>query len=452
MKKILLIDDDINLCKVTAFQLKEAGYEVFTSHSGKEGLENFKQQSKDVVITDLILGDIDGIDVLEKLKKMDPDVSVIIITAYGTIENAIRACKKGADDYVTKPFSIDQLTFSIEKTLNFKKLAEENVYLQKQLFEKYRFDNIVGSSTRMQEVYELISKVSGSDATILIQGESGTGKELIARAIHYNSPRHKAKLIVVNCASIPDNLLESELFGYEKGAFTGAMKQRIGKFEQANNGTIFLDEVGDLNIDLQAKILRVLQDKQIERIGGKRAIQLDLRFIAATNQDLEEKVKRKEFREDLYYRLNVITIKLPPLRERKEDIPLLVEHFLSKYKKGKSFKIDPQVINIFADYNWPGNIRELENVIERATVLADGDTITLEDLPPPLLEISSLKKAPKTPLYHMEDLSLEEIERRAIISALERSRGNKSKAAKMLKIPRHVLLYRLKKYKIDWPN
>ncbi|MFQ6617719.1 MAG: sigma-54 interaction domain-containing protein, partial [Fidelibacterota bacterium] len=277
-------------------------------------------------------------------------------------------------------------------------------------------------------------------------------KELIARAIHYNSPRHKAKLIVVNCASIPDNLLESELFGYEKGAFTGAMKQRIGKFEQANNGTIFLDEVGDLNIDLQAKILRVLQDKQIERIGGKRAIQLDLRFIAATNQDLEEKVKRKEFREDLYYRLNVITIKLPPLRERKEDIPLLVEHFLSKYKKGKSFKIDPQVINIFADYNWPGNIRELENVIERATVLADGDTITLEDLPPPLLEISSLKKDPKTPLYHMEDLSLEEIERRAIISALERSRGNKSKAAKMLKIPRHVLLYRLKKYKIDWPN
>lgn len=448
MTQILLIDDDVNLCKVIEYQLQKAGYEVDSANIGNEGLQLFKENNYDVVITDIQMPDISGIEVLNQIRRQDRQVVIIIITAYGSIENAVEACKLGADDYVTKPFSKEQLLFVVEKALRFHQLQSENKQLRQELAGKYTFKNMVARSAKMEDVLRMAGQVSQSDATVLVLGESGTGKELIARAIHYNSPRKEKSLITVNCPSVPDTLLESELFGHVKGAFTGAIKDRKGKFEIADGGTIFLDEIGDLREELQAKLLRVLQEQEFERVGDSSPIKVDVRVIAATNKDLEQRMKEGKFREDLYYRLSVIPIQIPPLRERKEEVPYLVDFFVYRYGNQKSIDIDAEVIKVLQKYDWPGNIRELENVIERAIVLATDNRITVNSLPSHITQQAAGRSKPSEN-FIKDDISLEEAERQIISQTLKRTSGNRSKAARILKIPRHVLLYRMKKFGMD---
>jgi two-component system NtrC family response regulator len=448
MNRVLLIDDDINLCKVIAHQLKKNGFEVATADSGEAGLLRFRKEDFDIVLTDIQMPDISGIQVLKEVRRRNRQVVIIIITAHGSIDNALEACRLGADDYLTKPFGKEQLLFAIEKAVRLRKLQHENTQLRQELTGKYRFDNLVARSSKMEDVLHMAGQVAASDATVLIMGESGTGKELIARAIHYNSPRKNKPLVTVNCPSIPDNLLESELFGHVKGAYTGAIKDRKGKFELADGGTIFLDEIGDLREDVQAKLLRVLQEHEIERLGDSKTIKVDVRVIAATNKNLERLVQGGEFREDLYYRLSVVPITIPPLRERKEEIPYLVDFFITRYSKDRKFVVDPEVISVLQQYDWPGNIRELENAIERAVVLSTDNRITPESLPAHFQ--TPKKKETGSPLkFPQEDLSLEEVEKQVILEALERAGGNRSRAARLLKIPRHVLLYRLKKFGLE---
>jgi two-component system NtrC family response regulator len=448
MTRVLLIDDDVNLCKVLSYQLQKRGYEVDTALSGREGLDLFSRASYDVVLLDIQMPDVSGIEVLRKIRERNADAAVIMITAYGSVEGALEACRLGADDYITKPFGQEQLLFVIEKNLRFRRLQQENLLFRSQLVEKYDFGNMIARSPKMKEVMEMAMQVAASDATVLILGESGTGKELLARAIHYNSPRREKPLIVVNCPSIPEQLLESEMFGHVRGAFTGAVKDRKGKFELANGGTIFLDEIGDLREDLQAKLLRVLQEGEIERVGDSRPIRVDVRVIAATNKDLRELMQQGKFREDLYYRLNVVSLTIPPLRERREEIPILVDHFLKKYGKGRRFEVAPEVIEKLQKYDWPGNVRELENVIERAVVLTRGNRIGVESLPPEFRS-APLRESSKGIFIPDEGMALDEIERIAIQIALEKSGGNRTRAAEFLKIPRHILLYRMKKLGIE---
>ncbi len=443
-KKILLVDDDENLNKVISFQLNQMGFDVTTATDGTSASNLFKHGSFDIVITDLQLPGMTGMELLTSIRRLDKNVIILIITAFGTVENAIEASQLGADDYITKPFGKETLRFVIEKTIQLRKLQAENVQLRSELYQKYDFGNLIGKSSVMEDVLKLTSKVAESDATVLIEGESGTGKELIARAIHYNSSRKEKSFITVNCPSIPENLIESELFGHVKGAFTGALKDRKGKFQLADHGTIFLDEIGDLKEDLQARLLRVLQEKEFEQVGDSNPIKVDVRVVAATNKNLELLVQDGKFREDLYYRLNVVTIILPPLRERKDDIPFLVDHFLIKHGKDKNYTITDEALNIIMQYDWPGNVRELENTIERAVVISRELVITPELLQPIWRSIK--KKVALPPEIEEEDhLTLKEIERRAIINALNRSNGNQTKAAKLLNIPRHVLIYRMKK-------
>jgi len=445
--KLLLIDDDANLCQVISYQLKKIGYDVDVTNSGGEGLEAYRQGNYDIVLTDIQMPDISGIQVLQEIRKQDKDVVIILITAYGSVENALEACRMGADDYITKPFGQEQLLFVIEKTVRLRNLQTENQSLREELSDKFRFENMIVNSPAMENVVQMAGKVARSDATVLILGESGTGKELLARGIHYNSPRATKPLVTVNCPSIPDTLLESELFGHIRGAFTGAIKDRKGKFEMADGGTLLLDEIADLREDVQAKLLRVLQEREFERLGESTPIQVDVRLIAATNKDIEKLVSDGKFREDLYYRLSVVPITIPPLRERKADIPYLVEFFIERYKKDKKVTVDSEVLEILKTYNWPGNIRELENVIERALVLSGKPRISPQDLPVHLTEPSSIaRNQPADNLF--SDLSLDNLEKRAIQMALQRSGGNQTKAAKLLDIPRHVLLYRLKKFNI----
>ena len=441
--RILLVDDDVNLSKVLAHQLKKQHAQVYVANSGKEGLQLFRENEVDVVLTDIQMPDLSGLEVLHEIRKTDKQVVVIMITAYGSIEGALEACRLGADDYITKPFGQEQLTFLIEKNVRLRRLQQENVELRHQLVERYSFSNLVAESSAMKEVLRVAMQVAHSDATVLIQGESGTGKEIIAKAIHLNSPRKDKPFVVVNCPSIPENLLESELFGHVRGAFTGAVKDRVGKFQLANGGTLFLDEIGDLRLELQAKLLRVLQEREIERVGDSRPIPVDVRIIAATNRDLLELVREGRFREDLYYRLSVVPITLPPLRERKEEIPYLVDFFLRRFAPDRRFEIDPEFIRLLENYPWPGNVRELENVIERAVVLSTENRLTAASLPPHIL--ASVPPAREAQEGEAGHVSLEEVERRTIEAALEKARGNKSRAARLLKIPRHVLLYRMKK-------
>ncbi|MFQ5865352.1 MAG: sigma-54-dependent transcriptional regulator [bacterium] len=443
--RILLIDDDESLLQVTAHHLKQAGCQVTTAMNGEEGMEKFKDGSFEVVITDLALPKMNGIEVLKGVRRLNKEVAVIIITAFGTIENAIEACTLGADDYLTKPFSREQLRFVMEKALRLRNLKAENVQLKSELLEKYDFSNIVAKSGKMQEVLKMVGRVAESDATVLILGESGTGKELVARAIHYNSARKDRAFITVNCPSIPENLLESELFGHVRGAFTGATKDRRGKFEQAGGGTIFLDEIGDLKPELQAKLLRVLQEKEIERVGGDKPIKVDIRILAATNQDLEARVKAGAFREDLYYRLTVVPILIPPLRVRKEEIPYLIDHFLYKFAKGRRLQMSEKVMEALMAYDWPGNVRELENAVERAAILTTTEMITPDVLPPQLRTTRGEIMEGNIIRIPDEGMALEQIERQCIKIALEKSNGNQSRAAKFLQIPRHILLYRMKK-------
>lgn len=444
--KILLIDDDINLCKVISYQLQKHGYEVITANRGEDGLNIFQKSIFDVVITDIQMPDISGMEVLKRIRKKNSEIIVILITAFGSVENAIAACRSGADDYITKPFGQEQLFFIIEKAIELRKLKRENIQLRSHLIKASQFESIIFQSTEMNKVLQMTTQVAQSDATVLITGESGTGKELIARAIHFNSERKDKPFVTINCPSIPQNLLESELFGHLKGAFTGAIKDRVGKFELADSGTIFLDEIGDLPEELQSKLLRVLQEQKIERLGDSVEKNVDVRIISATNRDLEELVVERKFREDLYFRLVVVPIQIPPLRDRKEDIPILLNHFLTKKNANRKIRIDAAALEILQEYRWPGNVRELENLVERILVFLQSDVIFLKDLP------AHIKSAEHPDHLKSDDVypsSLDEIEKKAILNALRNNKGNKSKAARVLKIPRHVLLYRMKKLGLE---
>jgi two-component system, NtrC family, response regulator len=449
MKKpsILLIDDDDSLRRVMEFSLTEAGYKVQTAASGEEGLALFARGLFDAVITDITMPGMSGMEVLAKIRERGDGLPVIVITAYGTIESAVEAMKQGAFDYITKPFNRDELRLTLDKALRMRRLEKENVDLRAEITDRYRFESIVGSSEKIKDVLDLAGRVAASDASVLITGESGTGKELLAKGIHYNSPRAGGPFVAVNCAAIPDQLIESELFGHVRGAFTGAVKDKEGKFELASSGTLFLDEIGDLRIDLQAKILRVLQERQVDRVGGKHPVSVDARIIAATNKDIERAVKEGSFREDLYYRLSVITLHMPPLRERRDDIPMLVQHFLKKFNRDLDVRIDPEALTMLTAYGWPGNVRELENSIERASVLRRGETITAAELPD---KLRKEKASVGNIILNLPDegISLEDLEKSLIIKALEKHKGNQTRAAEYLGITRPTLIYRMEKYGI----
>lgn len=385
MAHILVVDDEPNILKVLSAMLAEGAHEVATTVSAEQALEMFRDEKFDLVLSDIRMEPMDGIELLKRLKKINPDRPVIMMTAYGSIDNAVQAMKEGAYHYLIKPVQIDELNLLIHRALNHSQLLNENRQLKTELEQKYHFKNIVGNCEAMQRVYRLIEKISRTDSTVLLTGDSGTGKELVARALHYNSLRKDRPFVAINCATLPESLLESELFGHVKGAFTGAVTQKEGLFSIADGGTIFLDEVSATSPAIQSKLLRVLQEKEIKKVGDTRTTKVDVRIITATNLSLEEEVKKKNFREDLFYRLSVIPIDLPPLRQRTEDIPLLVKHFLEKTAQAHqsaASHVDERVLERLIAYPWPGNIRELENVIERMVTLADKETLTLEDLPP----------------------------------------------------------------------
>jgi len=426
------------------FSLVEAGYTVRTASSGEDGLRLFEQEAGDAVVTDITMPGMGGMEVLARIREKDEQLPVIVITAYGTIESAVEAMKKGAFDYITKPFNRDELRMTLEKALTLRRLQRENLELRAAVTDRYSFDGIIGTSDRLKEVLDLAGRVAPSEASVLITGESGTGKELLARGIHVNSTRAHGPFVAVNCASIPEGLIESELFGHVKGAFTGAVRDKAGKFELARGGTLFLDEIGDLRIDLQAKILRALQERQVDRVGGNHPLAVDVRVLAATNKDIERAVKEGAFREDLYYRLNVITLLMPPLRERREDIPLLTRYFLKKFNAA-GVEVDPAALSALRAYGWPGNVRELENVIERASVLRRGDLVTLADLPG---KLGKEKQGVEELILNLPEdgISLEDLEKSLIIKALEKHKNNQTRAAEYLGITRPTLIYRMEKF------
>jgi DNA-binding NtrC family response regulator len=442
---ILLIDDDDSLRRVMEFSLTEAGHAVRTAASGEDGLRLFEKDTFDAVITDITMPGMSGMEVLATVHQRDAHIPVIVITAYGTIESAVEAMKQGAFDYITKPVSRDELRLTLEKAVRMRRLEKENVELRAEVTDRYRFESIIGSSEKMKEVLDLAGRVAVSDASLMITGESGTGKELLARGVHFNSRRAEGPFVAVNCAAIPEALIESELFGHVKGAFTGAVKDKEGKFELADGGTLFLDEIGDLRIDMQAKILRALQEREVDRVGGGRPVSVDVRVIAATNKDIERAVKEGAFREDLYYRLNVITLFIPPLRERKEDIPLLISHFLKKFNKDSDVRVDSGALSVLIEYGWPGNVRELENVIERASVLKRGALVTRDELPE---KLKKEKPGVEDIILNLPEqgISLEDLEKKLIVKALDKHRGNQTRAAEYLGITRPTLIYRMEKF------
>jgi len=445
-EQILLIDDDVSLRRVTEFNLQEAGYKVLTAADGTEGLALFRRYRPALVITDVQMPEMDGYQVLQQVLELEPQTLVIIITAFSSVEQAVGAIKDGAYDYVTKPFSRDQLNMAVAKALEFRALRRENLQLKDALEHKPGNQQIIGQSRAMHQLMERVEKVAASQASVLISGESGTGKEVIAKALHRGSERSSGPFVAVNCAAIPKDLIESELFGHIKGSFTGAIKDRQGKFTLADGGTLFLDEIGELPIDLQPKLLRALQEQAFEPVGGTTE-QVDVRVVAATNRDLEEAMLNGEFREDLYYRLAVVPMKLPPLRERKDDIPLLLEFFLKKQQADVSVRFSDEVIEFLTKYSWPGNVRELENVVEQMLILRQADLLQLSDLP----ERIGRRSVRNGGVLNLPDegYSLEALEQEAVEEALRRCNGNKTKAAAFLRIPRHTLLYRLEKYNIQ---
>jgi len=445
-EQILVIDDDDSLRRVTEFQLSQAGYQVSTANDGQSGLQAFRSLRPTLVLSDVQMPGVTGYEVLESIRSESPDTLVVMMTAFGTVERAVEAMRLGAHDYLTKPFSRDALLLCIERALAFRGLEKDNRRLRDQLRGQRALDDLIGVSPPMQEIKKLISKVAASDANVLLLGESGTGKELVACAIHQSSERGKGAFVPVNCAAIPAELLESELFGHVKGAFTGAVRDREGKFSQADGGTIFLDEVGELPLELQPKLLRVLQEMEVEPVGG-RSRRVDVRVVAATNLDLQAATGSGRFREDLYYRLAVIPVQLPSLRERREDIALLVKDFVGLYGNQDDMSIEADAMDMLRGYDWPGNVRELENSIERMLVLRQGNTVGIADLPPALRKKDA--EPPSSILRLPEDgYPLEQLEKEAVLQALERCSGNQSKAARFLSIPRHTLIYRLEKYGI----
>ena len=453
MNKILIVDDELNMRLVLQAMLKKEGYAVTTASNGMEALKILKADQMDIVVTDLKMPKLDGMGLLGEIIRDYPSIPVIIITAHGTIATAVDALKKGAFDYITKPFEQDELKQVIQKAVKTRRLDEDEALLNPDDIDRY---GIIGSSDRITEIFETIKRVAPTTTTILITGETGTGKELIARAIHRNSPRKNNPFIKINCAAIPESLMESELFGYEKGAFTGAATKKQGRFELAHKGTLFLDEVGELPKDMQVKLLQVIQEQEFERVGGLQTIKVDVRLITATNRNLFEDVKDGRFREDLYYRLNVIPAHLPPLRERKEDIPVLIDFFIEKFNKklDRSVKyIDEKVTNLLIQYSWPGNIRELENLVERMILMARGDTIVFADLPSELkTAIESDSTSPsgirQKPFKDIMKNHMEDIEKQMIISVLEECGNNVTRAAKQLGLSRKGLQLKMMKYKL----
>ncbi|MEW6267331.1 MAG: sigma-54 dependent transcriptional regulator [Thermodesulfobacteriota bacterium] len=456
--RILIVDDKENIRAVLSAILEDEGYDVHTAGNAGEGLEKITALLPDVVVSDIKMPGMDGISFQKKIRDIDADIPVILITAYGSIESAVAAIKQGAYDYLTKPVDHDRLKILVQRAVDKRRYVIENIRFRRELQDKYSFRHMVGSSAKMRKVFEMIWTVAGTLSTVLIQGESGTGKELVARAIHYNSPRQDKPLIEINCSALSEGLLESELFGHEKGAFTGATARKTGRFEMAHQGTLFLDEVGEISPSLQVKLLRVLQEKQFERVGGTEPVRSDFRLVAATNKDLRNEIVKGSFREDLYYRLGVITIKIPPLRERPEDISPLINHFLRKYcdRENKDLKsVSAEAMNILVKYRWPGNVRELENCIERAVVISHADRVGIGDLPEEISE-RVLKEIPgeSRPVFgfmpgeRVHDLDLHEKEKELILEALRQTGWNKARAAKLLNIHRRTIYNRIKKYSL----
>jgi DNA-binding NtrC family response regulator len=454
METILVAEDKESMAQMLKDTLESEGYRVIFAKDGAEGVRYLKESRIDLVLTDLKLPGKDGIEILRTSKEENQLVPVIIMTAFGSVETAVKAMKEGAFDFITKPFDIDHLLMLIRRALETQKVLTENILLKDEFASKLGLPRIIGKSGKITEVAQLVQKVALTKTTVLLLGESGTGKELFARAIHNLSQRRNYPFVPINCAAIPKNLLESELFGHEKGAFTGADAKKLGKFELADRGTIFLDEVGDMDFSLQSKLLRAIEESEIERIGGVKTIKVDVRIVAASNRDIEKAVEDKSFREDLYYRLNVFPIQIPPLKERKEDIPLLVEYFINKYcleLKTTQKDISKDALNILMSYHWKGNVRELENTIERAIILCDGDIVTPEHI------ILTQRSVPGSAEQLLSEGTLEDVAKRAlkiaetqrIVEALRKTRGNKSKAAEILRVSYKTLLTKIKEYGIE---
>ena len=452
MPVVLVVDDEPLQRDILKTILEGEGYETYAASSGEEALKVVTKYYPEIILTDLKMEGMDGIELIESVAKLElpsPDgfsPTMIIMTAHGTISSAVQAMKKGAFDYLTKPLDRDSLILTVKRASEHAELLKENLQLHRELYDRFRIEGIVGKSGMMQEAIEIMKKVSGSSATVMIKGESGTGKELVAKAIHYNSPRRSKAFTALNCAAIPENLFESELFGYEPGAFTGASSRRIGLFEATNGGTLFLDEIGDMPQMMQSKLLRVLQDKEIRRLGGKEAIKVDVRIIAATNKDFEKELAKGNFREDLYYRLRVVSIDMPPLRSRKTDIPELVEFFIGKYNRefGKRVKgVEAPALKALTEYGWPGNIRQLESVIERAVLMCDNDTIKVKDIKG---ELRTLQPADAFDFEIPEEgINLDELEEKLLRKAMTKANGVVAKAAKLLGLSYKTFWYRWEK-------
>ncbi|HEA65737.1 MAG TPA: sigma-54-dependent Fis family transcriptional regulator [Desulfobacterales bacterium] len=452
METILIVDDEKNYPLILSSVLEDEGFETLTANSGQAALEILKSSDVDLVLTDMKMPVMNGIQLLEKIKDKDPDLPVIMMTAHGTVEKAVEAMQKGAYNYVLKPFDNERLILFVNKANAMYRVIKENRRLRHDIESRYSFENIIGKSKKMQDVFEMIQKVAPVTANVLIEGKSGTGKELVAKAIHFNSPRHDKPFIAVSCSALAENLLESELFGHEKGAFTGAASMHKGRFEVADSGTLFLDEIGELSQNLQVKLLRVLQDKIVERVGGSRPISVNIRLIVATNKTLKEEVRQGRFREDLFYRINVIHISLPPLRERQEDIRLLVDHFIEKYTNERKSAppitgVEQEVDRLLIEYSWPGNVRELENVIERAMILCTGNTISTNDLPKDFKEnINDTKFLDGIPESAKLDETIALMEKKMIKRALNLTNHVQSNAADLLGIGKSGLNKKIKKY------
>jgi two-component system NtrC family response regulator len=458
MKTILIVDDEPNYLIVISELLKEEGFETITAENGRQAMQYVKSTDLDMVITDMKMPGMDGFALLEEIKIINANLPVIMITAFGEVEKAVQAMQSGAFTYLTKPFNNDALVANINKAIEHYNLARENTRLRSEMQDRYKFANIIGKNQVMQQIYNLIEKVAPTDATVLISGESGTGKELVARAIHFNSTREKGPFISLNCAALPESLLESELFGHEKGAFTGAASMRKGKFEAADHGTIFLDEIGEMPVLLQAKLLRVIQEKSIERLGGNKTIKTDVRILTATNKDIKEEVEEHRFREDLYYRLNVIHIRLPSLRERPDDIPMLASHFAKKNAirlNNSNLTITPEAIRFLTSLPWDGNVRELENTIERAAILCSNNLIKPEDLhPDPTHLCRPTREFDFDPEQFIpSDINLPDIlniiEEKMVLRALNETDFVQTKAAQKLGITKSLLQYKMRKFKIS---
>ena len=454
--KILVADDEQSMREFLDIMLKKEGYKVSLASNGEEVVKLVDNDLFDLVLLDIRMPKLDGISALKKIKANAPETIVIMITAYASADTAIKAMKEGAYDYITKPFKVEEIKLIIKNALEKKNLQKENILLKQVVRDRYHFGNIIGQSPKMMALYDLLEKVSPTKTNILIAGESGTGKELVAKAIHYNSPRKEKPFVTLNCGAIPESLIESELFGHMKGAFTDAIATKKGLFEVADEGTIFLDEISELPLLMQVKLLRVLQDKEFKRVGGTEDILVDVRIISATNKDLEEGVKEKRFREDLFYRLNVIQIKLPPLRDRKEDIQILANHFLKKYSEELSkniLKITPEALQILLNYDYPGNVRELQNIIERAVALESSQELTANNLSSYLSEQPLLKKGSIDIEIPSEGIDLEkmveDLERTLLLKALDKTKGIKKKAAELLHINFRSMRYRLEKYGLN---